>query len=97
MAQVSGFDRARRARTMAYLSAGEDAGEVAGPIVAGLLWSTFGVPVLLAVRIGAAVVTEVYTVLLTSSLHDLETDAHERHLSARPPPVRRRALARSQR
>jgi MFS family permease len=94
MAHVSGYDRARRARTMAYLSAGEDAGEVAGPVVAGLLWSTFGVPVLLAVRIGAAVVTEVYTFVLAGSLHALERD---QQVAARPPPVPGGTLVRSSR
>jgi MFS family permease len=67
MAQVSGLDRRRRGRTIGYLSAGEDAGEAAGPIVAGFLWSTWGVPVLLAARIVLAIVTELYTVLLTRS------------------------------
>src|SRR6059058_2613456 len=64
MAQVSGLDRRRRARTFGYLSAGEDAGEAAGPIVAGFLWQTWGVPALLGVRIVLAVITEVYTVVL---------------------------------
>jgi MFS family permease len=50
MAHVSSFDRRRRARTMGYVSAGEDAREAAGPIVAGLIWSMWGVPVLLGVR-----------------------------------------------
>jgi MFS family permease len=68
MAEVAAFDRRRRARTMGSMSAGEDAGEFAGPIVAGFLWSTWGVPVLLAVRIALAVVTEIYTLLLTASL-----------------------------
>ena len=74
MAQVSSFDRRRRARTMSYMSAGEDAGEMAGPIVAGFLWSMWGVPVLLGVRIALAVVTEVYTVVLTKSLHRLDNE-----------------------
>jgi MFS family permease len=68
MAQVAGFDRRRRARTMGSLSAGEDAGEVAGPILAGFLWSVWGVPALLGVRIGLAVVTELYAVVLTRAL-----------------------------
>jgi MFS family permease len=72
MAHVSGFDRRRRARTMAYLSSGEDAGEVAGPIVAGFIWSMWGVPVLLGVRIAVAIVTELYTIALTGSLRRLE-------------------------
>jgi MFS family permease len=60
MAHVSSFERPRRARIMGYLSAGEDAGEAAGPIVAGLLWSAFGIPAVLGVRIGLAVVAELY-------------------------------------
>jgi MFS family permease len=86
MAHVSSFDRRRRARTMGYLSAGEDAGEAVGPVVAGFLWSTWGVTVLLVVRIAAAVAAEVYTLLLTRSLHALETEdatAHRRTLAVR--------------
>jgi MFS family permease len=75
MAHVAGFDRRRRARTMGSMSAGEDAGEVAGPILAGFLWSTWGVPVLLAVRIVLAVVTEIYTLALTASLRRLDSGA----------------------
>jgi MFS family permease len=82
MAHVAGFDRRRRARTMGSLSAGEDAGEVAGPILAGFLWSTWGVPVLLAVRIALAVVTEIYTLALTASLRRLDAGA-ERAPAAR--------------
>jgi MFS family permease len=77
MAHVSSFDRRRRARTMGYLSAGEDAGEATGPILAGFLWSTWGVPALLGVRIAFAVVTEVYTITLARSLRSLESDAPE--------------------
>jgi MFS family permease/cell division septum initiation protein DivIVA len=83
MAQVAGFNRRRRARTMASLSAGEDAGEVAGPILAGLLWSTWGVPVLLGVRIGLAVATEVYAFALTRFLDPDRT----RRTQARQPGV----------
>lgn len=67
MAQVSSHDRRRRARTMGYLSVGEDAGEVAGPILAGFLWSTWGVAALLGVRIALSVVTELYTIVVTGS------------------------------
>jgi MFS family permease len=75
MAEVAGFDRRRRARMMGSMSAGEDAGEFAGPILAGFLWSTWGVPVLLAVRIALAVVTEIYTLVVTASLRRLDTGA----------------------
>jgi MFS family permease len=68
MAEVAGLDRRTRARTMGSLSAGEDAGEIAGPVLAGFLWSTWGVPVLLGVRIMLAVVTEIATVVVTGSL-----------------------------
>jgi MFS family permease len=68
MAHVASFNRQRRARTMGALSSGEDAGEIAGPILAGLLWSIWGVPVLLAVRIGLAVATEAYAIALLRSI-----------------------------
>jgi MFS family permease len=77
MAHVASLDRRRRARMMGSMSAGEDAGEFAGPIVAGFLWSTWGVPVLLAVRIGVAVVTEVYTLVVTASLERLDASPDE--------------------
>jgi MFS family permease len=72
MAQLSDFDKKRRARLFGYMSSGEDAGEAAGPIVAGVVASAWGFPVLLGVRIGIAAITEVYTVLVTNSL---ETDS----------------------
>jgi MFS family permease len=78
MAHVSGFDRRRRARTMGYLSSGEDAGEVAGPIAAGFIWSMWGVPALLAVRIAVAIVTELYTIVLAKSLGRLEEGSPDR-------------------
>jgi MFS family permease len=97
MAHVAGFDRRRRARTMGSMSAGEDAGEFAGPILAGFLWSTWGVPVLLAVRIVLAVVTEIYTLALTASLRRLDVGAdgaperHRRFKRSGPAPVRARS------
>lgn len=71
MARVSDFNPRSRARTMGAISAAEDAGEMVGPIVASLLWTFWGVPVLLAVRVAAAIGTEVYTVALTGSLKRL--------------------------
>jgi MFS family permease len=94
MAQVAAFDRRRRARMMGSMSAGEDAGEFAGPILAGFLWSTWGVPVLLAVRIALAVVTEIYTLVVTASLERLET-AEAAAAARRAFPRRRPAPARA--
>jgi predicted MFS family arabinose efflux permease len=68
MAHVASFDQRRRARVFGSVSAGEDAGEMAGPVLAGFLWSTWGIPVLLGARIALAVVTEIYAVTLVHSL-----------------------------
>jgi MFS family permease len=65
MADISSQDRRKRARIMGYLSAGEDAGDVAAPVVAGLLWTGFGVPAVLLGRVGLAVVAEAYMLWLT--------------------------------
>jgi len=63
MAEVSSQDRQKRGRVMALMSASEEAGAFAGPILAGLLWSTWGVSVLLGVRIGLAIFTEIYALI----------------------------------
>ncbi|MDQ3770715.1 MAG: MFS transporter [Actinomycetota bacterium] len=76
MAQVSSYDRRRRARTMSIMSMGEDAGEVVGPILAGFLWGTWGVAALLLTRAGLAVLSEIYTVFVTRSLRS--SDAPDR-------------------
>jgi MFS family permease len=90
MAEVAGVDRRTRARTMASMSAGEDAGEIAGPILAGFLWSTWGIPVLLGVRIALAAVTEIATLAVTGSLAPGTRWPWRRH-------VRRRRLSRRHR
>ncbi|MGQ0467078.1 MAG: MFS transporter [Sporichthyaceae bacterium] len=64
MAEVAADDPRRRAATLAQLSAAEDLGEMSGPVVAGLIWSLWGIPTLLVVRIGLAVFTEGYALSL---------------------------------
>jgi hypothetical protein len=64
MAHVSSFDRRRRAQLMGTMSSGEDAGEMLGPIIAGFLWATGGVAVLLGGRIVLALVAEAYMIVL---------------------------------
>src|SRR5512140_33939 len=64
MAHLSDSDRSRRARTIGWLGMGENAGEAAGPLLAGLLWSAWGLPAVLVVRAVLAVATEIYAVLL---------------------------------
>lgn len=85
MASVSDFDPRHRARTMGAISAAEDAGEIAGPIVAGLLWSTWGIPVLLIVRVFAALGTEAYTIALTGSIRRLAKRSGERSAEVSAP------------
>jgi MFS family permease len=65
MAEVSSGDRSRRARTMSWMSAGEDAGDIAAPVVAGLLWTAWGAPAVLLARASLAVVAEVWALRLT--------------------------------
>lgn len=68
MAYASSFNRQRRVRTMSYLSMGEGLGEIAGPILAGLLWSAWGIPVMLGARVALALVGEVYAVIVAGPL-----------------------------
>src|SRR5213080_2908610 len=65
MADVSSLDKTRRARTISFLCLGEDAGEV----LAGFLWSAWGVPVVLGVRVLLALLTEVYATALVGFLN----------------------------
>jgi MFS family permease len=60
MATVASYDRCTRARTISWLSMGEDAGGVVAPMLAGFLWSTWGITAVMAVRIVLAIVTEAY-------------------------------------
>jgi MFS family permease len=60
MAQFSGMDRRRRARTMSYLSLGEGLGETLGPLLGGFLWNVKGVGVMLGARVALAAVAEIY-------------------------------------
>jgi len=64
MADVANRDPRTRARAMGYLTAGEDAGTIVAPIAAGLLWTYWGIPVLLLARIVVAAVSEVYSLRL---------------------------------
>jgi MFS family permease len=68
MAHVSDATPQRRAQMMSWMLMGEDAGAIAGPILAGLLWTTWGLPVMLGIRVLLAIGTEIYTVYLTQSI-----------------------------
>jgi MFS family permease len=64
MADVANRDPRTRTRAMGYLTAGEDAGTIVGPIAAGLLWTFWGIPILLLARILMAALSEVYSLRL---------------------------------
>jgi MFS family permease len=88
MAEVSSGDRSRRARTMSWMSAGEDAGDIAAPVVAGLLWTAWGAPAVLLARASLAVVAEVWALRLTrpgSPPRRPHTHRRAPATSARPP------------
>ena len=70
---------------MAWLGVGEDAGEVAGPIVAGLVWTAWGIPAVLGIRIGIAVAAEVATAYRHPPLRVAHRD---RTRQRRPRPAR---------
>lgn len=61
MAEVASRDRARRARVMALIDVGEDAGDAIAPTLAGVLLGLGGLPVMLGVRVLLAVITEIWT------------------------------------
>jgi MFS family permease len=65
MAQVSSFDKRHRARTMSWMSMGEDAGGALAPMLAGLLWGTWGITALMGSRVLLAIITEAYAFLVT--------------------------------
>jgi len=60
MAYVSSFDRRNRARTISFLTVGEDLGSVIAPVFAGLLWTTWGLAAAMGARVVLALVTELY-------------------------------------
>ncbi len=89
MAQISGVDRKRRARTMSWLSMGEDAGGMAAPMLAGFLWNTWGIAALMGARIALAVVTEIYafTIERNSPAERVGADSKSAELSMCTAPV----------
>jgi MFS family permease len=78
MAQVASFDRATRTRTMSWMSMGEDAGGVLAPVLAGFLWSTWGIAALMGTRVALAVVTEVYAAVVARPPQSSAADAASR-------------------
>ena len=64
MADVANRDPKTRARAMGFLTAGEDAGTLAAPLLASLLWTLWGVPVLLFARVAVVAISALYAIVL---------------------------------
>src|SRR5205823_12847670 len=60
MAHVSSFDRRNRARTISFMTVGEDLGSIIAPVFAGFLWTTWGLGAAMGARVALALVTELY-------------------------------------
>ena len=88
MATIASLDRRRRARTMSYLSLGEGLGETLGPLMGGLLWHFWGLPVLLATRLALAIGAEIYAINLNGRIETLSNRA-QTHRTARTTPAAR--------
>ena len=83
IAELSDRDRKRRGRMFGYMTSGEDAGEIAAPIVAGLIATGWGIPAMLGVRIGVAAVAEVYTVAVTQKYLEPGQEGAGRRLASK--------------
>ncbi|HEX9108423.1 MAG TPA: MFS transporter, partial [Longimicrobiales bacterium] len=59
MAHVSSFDRAHRAQLISWMTMGEDLGSALAPMLAGFVWSVWGIPAMLSVRAVLALGTEI--------------------------------------
>lgn len=81
MGQVSDFEPRRRARIMSWMSVGEDLGEILGPILAGFLWSTYGIAALLIGRAIIAAGVEAYAVWVSGRLLHREMHPHPKSVT----------------
>lgn len=89
MAHVSGADKKNRARTMSWLSMGEDAGGAAAPVLAGFLWNTWGIGALMLARILLAILTEAYALAIERTAHVPEQERSKERRVANLAPVHR--------
>ena len=55
---------------MSWMLVGEDGGPIAGPLLAGLLWNTWGLTVMLGGRVVLSIITEVYVTIINRSLEE---------------------------
>lgn len=74
MAEVASHQPQRRAQVMTLIDIGEDAGDAAGPILAGWLLVVGGLPLMLGVRCGLALLTEIWAWWVAHRLTPSEPD-----------------------
>lgn len=67
LAEISDADPARRGRVISFVDTASTLGEILGPLLAALIITLFGIPAMLAVRIGLSVLTEVQALIVFRS------------------------------
>lgn len=70
LAEVSAGNSATRARTMTALDTASSVGEAIGPLLAGILLSSFGIPIMLAARAVLALTTELQALSLKAGARE---------------------------
>jgi MFS family permease len=78
MAQVSNSDTRSRARTMSWMSMGEDAGGALAPVVAGFLWANWGIAALMGARVLLALAAEGYAFVVTRPVREAPLKTNRR-------------------
>jgi MFS family permease len=74
MGQLISLNPTRRGQVVGYMGMGKDAGEMAGPIMASLIWAVWGIPVLLGARIALAIGSGIYSMVLLGYIRKLEAE-----------------------
>ena len=74
MGEIARVNPKRKGLAVGYMGMGRDAGEIAGPIIASVIWTIWGVPILLGTRIALAIGAEVYSWRMLSKINNLKTN-----------------------
>jgi MFS family permease len=70
IADIAAKDPPRKGRRLGTLDAVQEIGEIAGPVLAGILWQTGGVFALFGVRIAIAIVAEISAITVFGELQN---------------------------
>ncbi len=74
LGEIARVNPKRKGLAVGYMGMGKDAGEIAGPIIASVIWTIWGVPILLGTRIALAIGAEVYSWRMLSKINNLKTN-----------------------